>query len=120
MYSLTINFGPTGTAWALLFKEKEKANDYIAAYQTWGRGGESVSLALADDFGQTLAIEADQVHGMALEDLEQVEAARIYRSLAEERLKVKLMEAARADPTIRAAMNQARPPVLTPMGGFRA
>lgn len=117
MYSLTINFGATGTAWAFLFKEKDEAHKQFDTAMLLHRDGKS--FAVTDDFGQYGSMS--NINGVVLEDLEQVEAARIYRSLAEERLKVKLMEAARADPTIRAAMNQQRPPVLTPMGGgFRA
>ena len=118
MYSLTINFGPTGTVWAFLFKEKDnaeecraRAHEYIA---------ESRGLEIIDDFGQRASFLPDSINGIVFEDLDQTEAARIYRSLAEERLKVKLMEAARADPVIRAAIaQQNRAPVLTPMGGFR-
>ena len=121
MYSLTISFGPTGTAWALLFKEEAKAEEAYNAYmEAKMNGAERNVLIGSDDFGQAYAVTVDEIHGIVLEDLDQVEAARIYRSLAEERLKVKLMEAARADPVIRAAIaQQNRAPVLTPMGGFR-
>ena len=113
MYSLTICFGPTGTTWAFLFKEKapaEAVRDGIA--------GETV--VVTDDFGQHATIKADAIHGMCLEDLDAIEAGRIQRSLAEERVKVKLMTAAKADPVIAAAIRQQQQtPVLTPMGGPR-
>ena len=117
MYSLTISFGPTGTVWAFLFKDKETANGVFDAIHE--QINEKSGTYVQDDFGQR-AMVVLPIHGICLEDLDQVEAARIYRSLAEERLKVKLMEAARADPVIRAAIaQQNRAPVLTPMGGFR-
>ena len=116
MFSLTINFGPTGTAWAFLFKDKEKADEAYALMCSVPCMVES----LVDDFGQKAVFKNSEVHGIVLEDLEQVEAARIYRSLAEERIKVKLMAAAKSDPLIAEAMRRAQgAPVLTPMGGVR-
>ena len=74
-----------------------------------------------DDFGQTAQIAAKDIHGWLLEDLELVERARIERSLAEERCKVKLMEAAKSDAVIGAAIRKSQgAPVLTPLGGFRS
>ena len=120
MYSLTISFGPTGTAWALLFKEEAKAEEAYNAYmEAKMNGAERNVLIGSDDFGQAYAIPLDEIHGIVLEDLEQIEAARIYRSLAEERIKVKLMAAAKTDPVIGPALRGQGSPVLTPMGGFR-
>jgi hypothetical protein len=121
MYSLTIHFGPNAVCWALLFKDEEKAGQTYNAFVDARRApAEKTVLIGSDDFGQSFAIPADEISGVLLEDLEQVEAARIQRSLAEERCKVKLMEAARSDPVIGAAIRQQRgAPVLTPMGGFR-
>jgi hypothetical protein len=114
MYSLTINFGPNGSAWALLFKTEEKAGEAYGAYmEAKMNGAERNVLIGSDDFGQAYAITVDEIHGVMLEDLDQTEAARIYRSLAEERLKIKFTEAAKNDPVLRHAMQQ-RPSVLTP------
>jgi hypothetical protein len=111
MYSLTINFGPNGSAWAFLFKDKEKAT---AAFElAMMNQQQSSDVAMTDDFGQTAIIVGDDIHGACLEDLDQVESARIYRSLAEERIKAKFIEAAKNDPVLRHAMQQ-RPSVLTP------
>lgn len=118
MYSLTIHFGPNAICWALLFKEEEKAK---AAYDKILKiSGSYEDTRVTDDFGQTLNIPS-VVHGILFEDLDQVEAARIQRSLAEERCKVKLMAAAKNDPVIGEAIRQQQrgAPVLTPMGGFR-
>ena len=120
MYSLTIHFGPNAVSWALLFKEEEKAGVAYNAYVANKMNGiESDMLIGCDDFGQSYAIQFNDIHGMLLEDLDLVEAARIQRSLAEERCKVKLMAAARSDPVIGPAMRGAQTPVLTPIGGFR-
>jgi hypothetical protein len=118
MYSLTISFGPSATVWAFLFKDENKAKEAFA----------SVDIAICkdnffrveDDFGQIAVFGAGIASGVCFENLDQTEAARIQRSLAEERCKVKLMEAAKNDPVIGAAIRrQQGAPVLTPMGGFR-
>lgn len=115
MYSLTICFGPVATTWAFLFKEKEYA---FEAFNLANHARDhNVTVSLADDFGQTATVPG-QVHGICLEDLDAIEAGRIQRSLAEERVKVKLMAAAKADPVISAAIRQQHSaPVITPMGG---
>jgi hypothetical protein len=117
MYSLSISFGPAGTIWALLFKTEEKAGEAYNAY-VGNKVGEIKSDVLigADDFGQTYAIPFAEIHSVLLEDLEQVETARIQRALVDERCKAKFMTAARSDPTIRAAMGNSTP-IMTPMGG---
>jgi hypothetical protein len=112
MYSLTISFGPVGTTWAFLFKDQEKAR---ACHQlALGTIGTKEAAAITDDFGQTAVISG--VHGISFEDLDLVEAARIYRSLAEERIKIKLQTAAKSDPVIGPLMNSRGPGILTPMG----
>jgi hypothetical protein len=121
MYSLTIHFGPNAVAWALLFKNEEKARDayntFVDYHVNLATGGAIIG---SDDFGQAYAIPFNEIHGICFEDLDQTEAARIQRSLAEERCKVKLMAAAKSDPVIGEAIRRSQgAPVLTPMGGFR-
>lgn len=118
MYSLTIHFGPNAICWAFLFKDKEKVEsifDLLTALDP------AKSMSFEDDFGQRGWFEQTEVRGVLLEDLDLIEAARIQRSLAEERCKVKLMAAAKNDPVIGEAIRQQQrgAPVLTPMGGFR-
>lgn len=114
MFSLTIHFGPSNMVWAFMFKEKETAN---AAMVPKIAPPPLDEICLRDDFGQVAFIKRSAIHGMVLEDLDQVEAARIQRSLAEERCKVKLMTAAKNDPVIGQAM-RGQTPVLTPQGRF--
>ncbi len=109
MYSLTINFGPSGSAWAFLFKDKENAEK--ASIPTAG------AYFVKDDFGQEAMMKVEDVHGWVLEDLDLIEAARIQRSLAEERVKIKFVAAAKSDPVIGPAARGQGPGVLTPMGG---
>jgi hypothetical protein len=112
MYSLTINFGPSGSAWAFLFKDKEKAD---AAYANMCK--EIPISPIEDDFGQKASFKIATIHGIVLEDLDLIEAARIQRSLAEERVKIKFVAAAKSDPVIGPAARGQGPGVLTPMGG---
>jgi hypothetical protein len=119
MWNLTISFGPTGTVWALLFKTEEKAGEAYNAYVNNQMSGiDSDVLIGCDDFGQSYAIAFSEIHAVLLEDLEQIEQARIQRALADERVKAKFMAAARSDPTIMAAARagQNGPGVLTPFG----
>ncbi len=68
MYSLTINFGPTGTAWALLFKEEAKAEEAYNAYMEAKMNGADRNVLIgSDDFGQAYAISVDEIHGVVLE-----------------------------------------------------
>ena len=101
-----------------MYKEKDKARlayDDATSYKEGGR------FSIDDDFGQRASFFYGGVHGALFEDLELVERARIERSLAEERCKVKLMEAAKTDAVIGAAIRKSQgAPVLTPMGGFRS
>ena len=111
MYSLTICFGPAGTTWVFLFKDRTAATSATIPVV-------NDALFVKDDFGQEAKFEESDVHGWVIEDLDQTESARIQRSLAEERIKVKLMDAAKSDPVIGAALRrQQGAPVLTPMGG---
>ena len=117
MYSLTIHFGPNAMTWAFLFKEKDHAQEARIHAIDMITGGDT--FYIEDDFGQQASFGSEVVHGVLLEDLDLVEAARIQRSLAEERCKVKLMNAARTDPVIGPAIRGGGAPVLTPLGGFR-
>jgi hypothetical protein len=117
MWNLSISFGPTGMVWALLFKTEEKAGEaYNAFVQNKMDVTETDVLIGADDFGQSYAIPFAEIRGVLLEDLEQIEQARIERALADERVKAKFIGRAMSDPVIRAAQRQGQqgPGVLTP------
>jgi hypothetical protein len=121
MYSLTICFGPTGTAWAYLFKEEEKASVIYNAYvnNKLTNDVEDGVLIGADDFGQSFAIPFNDIHGMMLEDLDQIVHARIERSLVDARAQMMFDKRAKTDPVIAQGIRERQQtPVLTPMGGF--
>jgi hypothetical protein len=118
MFSLSISFGPTGMVWAYLFKELEKPQEAYNAYVDYKvNHAENGIFIGSDDFGQCYAIPFDEIRGMMFEDLDLIEAARIQRSLADERCKAKFLQAARSDSTIRAGMGN-QMPIMQPMGGF--
>ena len=115
MYSLTIHFGPNAMVWAFLFKEHEKAKQWAYAARN---STAPPQIVIEDDFGQIAKINTADIHGVLFEDLEQSEEARIQRSLAEARTRVKLEARAKTDPTIRQAMGAQGPGVLTPVPRF--
>ena len=110
MYSLTICFGPTGSTWQFLFKDKERAE---ATYKMVQAG---IDVHIADDFG-TSAYVNGSVRGVLLADLDNTEEAAIQRALADARAKVRYDKRAQDDAVLR--VGQRGPAVLTPMGGFR-
>jgi hypothetical protein len=114
MHSLSISFGPTGTVWAYLFKEEAKAAEIYNAYVKHQIQDDVGGVLIgSDDFGQSFAIPFSDIVGMMIEDLDQIEEARIQRSLADERCKAKFMQRAKSDPTIRQAMGQG-PGIVSP------
>ena len=115
MFSLSISFGATGMVWAFLFKEEKTAKECeLSAKDNWVNAG---GFNVTDDFGQNAGFKSKDVHAILLEDLDLIEAARIQRSLADERCKAKFLQAARSDSTIRAGMGN-QMPIMQPMGGF--
>jgi hypothetical protein len=121
MYSLTICFGPTATAWAYLFKDEEKASHLYNEYVNYKVGGnKGGTLIGADDFGQAFAIPFDEIRGVQVEDLDQIKQARIERSLVDAQAQALFNQRASTDPVVRQAMQQRGAPILQPMpGGFR-
>ena len=112
MFNLTICFGPTGTVWAFLFKDKERASeayDLVRHVQA-----QEDSFRIVDDFGQDVTVIG--LHGALLEDLDQIEQARIQRALADERVNAKFMVARKSDPVIRQAIQGQQAPIMTPFG----
>ena len=109
MFSITVSFG--STSWAFLFKEKEKAEAAFAVANAAVVGRHPFEIA--DDFGQQAAFTAAEVPAVLIEDMDLVETARIYRSLANARGEVKARQQAMTDPVIRQGQN-AQPSVLTP------
>jgi hypothetical protein len=115
MYNLSICFGPTGTCWQFLFKEKEKAEEICKRLEN---GDESIIHRVEDDFGQRANIERAAIHAVLIEDMDAIEAAHVQRALAQARAQAKLHVAARSDPLLRTAQQA---PILQPagVGGFR-
>ena len=117
MFNVSISHGPVGTVWALLFKTEEKAGEPYNAYVEHKiNRAEGGVLIGTDDFGQSYAIPFDEIHAILLEDLDQIEQARIQRARADERVKAKFMVAAKSDPVIRQAIQGQQAPIMTPFG----
>ena len=117
MFNVSISFGPIGTVLSFLFKEEAKASEPYSAYVNYKmNGAEGGVLIGSDDFGQTYAIDFEGIHAVFVEDLDQIEQARIQRALADERVKAKFMQAAKTDPVIRQAIQGQQAPIMTPFG----
>jgi hypothetical protein len=128
MFSLTIVFGPGPMVWTLIFKTEETANHAaIAARSTLQTRGKDTNfspisaVSITDDFGQSVEITPESLHGFMLEDLDQSKFAHIERALHQARTKVTADKLAEADPTIREAQRRAQggmPMIQPAMQGF--
>jgi hypothetical protein len=135
MHCLTIVFGPSATAWTLMFKTKEAAEaaldsaglslrdaggrlanrasrlDPSVEGQSWLAGDH---VTVVDDFGQTIALNKEVVHGTMLEDMSLSKLAHIERGLHIARTNAEGQKIARSDPTLQ---EYARAPgIISPMG----
>jgi hypothetical protein len=115
MYSLTIVFGPTGTAWRLLFKEKERAEKAF-------RDTELPDVTILDDFSQSVHITG-KMHGVMLENLNESKLGFIEMKLHDLRAQKDAAERIKSDPALAAAIrasqgNQGMPILQPSMGGM--
>jgi hypothetical protein len=110
MFSLAISFGPQGQIWSLLFKEEASAKAACVAI-----GDIDSSSTITDDFGQRIFITPGQIHGLLVQDLDQMIESRIQHSLNDAKAQARYNARIKTDPEIRALQNG--PAVLTP--GFR-
>lgn len=115
MFMLTISFGPGPMVWTLMFKTEDKARYCETLLATPNK------TSFTDDFGQSVVINTNEIHGYMIEDLEQSKLAHIERALHQARTQAKGAELAEADVTLRTARARAQGqmPILQPMpGGF--
>ncbi len=115
-HSLTIVFGPNGTAIQFLFNEKETAMKALAA----SKNSASDEAIIEDDFGQHAEIARSQIHGRILEDLAMAGDAHGERAIQNAKSSHKTQNKAANDPTLKLlnggmAMNHPG----APMGGAR-
>ncbi len=116
MHSLTINFGPTGTLWGLMFKSEESAQ--IAYDVLTGTRGEPTDdynkttslIRLVDDFGQKVVLERSAIHGYVLEDMDVSGMAHVERTHHQARLQRTASKLAESD----ASLRQVGPAILNP------
>lgn len=118
MFALTLLVGPQGTPWTLIYKTQETAASAQSSYNNTVHA-DAHSFVISDDFGQSVSIPASDLHGSMLEDLQQSQLAHIERALHHGRTNAKVMEAAQADPVLKAAAarQQMGPAIINPMGG---
>jgi NADH:ubiquinone oxidoreductase subunit D len=116
MHSLTICFGPAATTWTLLFKTEEKASELYNAYTGAKVAHESSQLIGVDDFGQTISLVVNDIHGMMLEDMSLSQEAAVERGLHQARTQAKAEKKAMEDSVIKEAIRakQQGPAVYQP------
>lgn len=119
MYNLTILFGPSGTPWAFLFKNKEAA--YNAFNTTKAACIGCHPCDITDEYGQIAAFMAGDIHGVLIEDTELGNEARIIRGLEQAKGQARAAKRAQSDPELAQMMRGSGPSVITPFanGGFR-
>lgn len=110
MFSLSINFGPAGTVWGLLFKTKEAANDAVKNLLSDPQGG------VSDDFGQIFIGSQEHINAVLLEDLSESKLGMVERMLHEARTRAAATTQAQHDPALRTAQMSQGPGIITPMG----
>jgi len=122
MHVLSIHFGPHQLVWALLFKEKEKAESTETALLAFMKQQHFVQntapaqcVSVEDDYGQRAHIMAGPLHGVLLEDSEYAQEAVIQRFLHQQRTQVKAHQRAHNDPTLKFAGGMQGVPSFDPM-----
>lgn len=130
MFSLTIVFGAASPVlWTLLYETEDRAN---AAYekclvakapQGFAIGGGHVPhtiVTLEDDYSQRVSIDAENIHGFMIEDMDRSQLGQIAKALHDRRAQVKFEALVNAEPGLRQPQRQPSMPILQPMGnGFR-
>lgn len=115
MHSLTIVFGPSPVPWVLLFETEEAVTKAANALA-------SSEVVITDDFGQTVSIKAESIHGWMLEDMDKSKMAHIAQGLHRSRTQAKANEIAASDPVLKVAAMRQGPAMLQPgfgNGAFR-
>lgn len=123
MFSLSIVFATQ--SWRLLYQKDENAKrDYdlvtavLAADKTTGFNAHS-TITLVDDYGQTIFIKAESLHGVMFENLDQTKMANIEYALHGARTQAAAQQRAEGDPALRAGRAPHGPAIISPMGNGR-
>ena len=109
MFSLTIAFGPANITWTLMFRTEDSA---VAASVNMHDKSDRVSIN--DDFGQSLNVERNTIHGWMSEDMNLSKLAHIERALHQARTQAEGQTMAESDNTLRAARARQGSAILTP------
>jgi hypothetical protein len=118
MHLLSIVFGPTPTAWAMLFQKPELADKAFFDLEVAKRERKE-TVSVFDEYGQRAVFETVEIHGFMLEDLEKSKVAQIERGLHQARTQARAQQQAAADPILSNAARIQGAPVLQPMGNGR-
>jgi len=139
MFSLTIVFGTNAPVlWTLLYQTEERAKSAYEecvvatqpSYQAGASGAVDFSpraalrhtcfVALKDDFSQVACIDAANIHGFMIEDMDRSQLGQIEKGIHDRRGQMKMEQMCASDPSLRQSSRQPSMPILQPMGnGFR-
>ncbi len=108
MHSLSVIVGPA--IWTLMFRTEEKAG---ASYHFLTNDADSSTrVNVSDDFGQTVSLRRDSIHGLLLEDLDVSKEAVIERMIHNAKVQAEAQAKASRDSSLRHAAHG--PAVLSP------
>lgn len=113
MFSLTICFGPQGTMWQLLFRDREKAEKATGIISFVAE----MAIEIEDDFGQRATFDSASIHSWMLEDMTLSKAARVELVLHQARTQAEAQIQAESDQMLKSVRaRQNGPALINPMG----
>ncbi len=97
MFSIAVNFGPTGVAWSFLFNKEEHCDAALAALAL---ATLESAVVIEDDFGSKATMQRSQIHGWLVEKMELTKGAIVYRNMHMKRVEAELLSQFQNDPQL--------------------
>lgn len=96
MFSLAVNFGPTGVAWSFLFTKEENLEAAVLALNSSADG----YVVVEDDFGSKATVAINQIHGWLIEKMELTKGAIVFRNMHMKRIEAEFSSQFQNDPAL--------------------
>lgn len=96
MFSLAINFGPTGVAWSFLFTKEESLNLAVQALTETDSG----YVLIEDEFGSKATVAINQIHGWLVEKMDMTKGAIVFRNIHMKRIEAEFQSQFQNDPAL--------------------
>ena len=113
MFCLNIALG--NISWRLLFKNDESLKAAELPFLIYAGSPDTWILAV-DDFGQTVRVRQNAIHGVMVEDLDKTKLAHVELVLHQARTQSLATKMAQTDPALKADTMSRSPAILSPMG----